>query len=76
MAYIFVGNTQKKLNLTANKIYKELPTDKIKELEEKGYSLISQLFVKAEKLDNARNDLKKRGTILNEALKQLNNIGG
>lgn len=75
MACIFIGNTNKKLNLTANKIYTDLPTDKIKELEEKGYSLIRHLFIKPEKLNDAKTEIKQRGTVLNEAIKQLNNIG-
>lgn len=76
MSYIFIGNTNKKMNLTANKIYTDLPTDKITELENKGYSLIKHLFIKPEKLNVAEAEIKQRGTVLNEALKQMNNIGG
>lgn len=76
MSYIFIGNTNKKLNLTANKIYRDLPTDKITELENKGYSLIKHLFIKPEKMNVAKAEIKQRGTVLNEALKQMNNIGG
>ena len=76
MSYIFIGNTSKKLNLTANKIYTDLPADKITELENRGLSLIKHLFIKPEKLNAAKAEIKQRGTVLNEALKQMNHIGG
>ena len=71
MSYIFIGNTVKRLNLTANKIYKDLPTDEIKELESRGLSLIKQLFVEPARLNKAKIEMNERGTALYEARRQL-----
>lgn len=71
MQTIYIGKNFRKFDLAKNRIYKDRPTEKIKELEGAGYSLASKLFVDVDKLPAAQKALATKGTAIFSALKQL-----
>ena len=71
MAYIYVGRTFKNEDLTANKIYRERPAEMIEKLKSRGASLAGYLFVPLEEMNMAKAEVSARGTVRNEARKQL-----
>ena len=71
MAYVYIGRTFKTEDLSANKIYCEKPRELIEKFKMRGASLIEQLFVPAEEMATAKEEVLRRGTARNEARKQL-----
>ena len=73
MQTIYIGNSRKigDIDLRKNRVYTDRPAELIKNLEDAGFQLASQLFVPVDELNAAQTELQKPGTPIFLANKQV-----